>query len=126
MNIINIFWLSSLSPNMMTIYRVPQKRSVISKCHMVCVIAPVLLSYKRNVLWFQEIECIAIILSIINCLSTKGSRDINRTFYTSQADMCSVSFSHSLANVVRLTAQCHISVPYMATHNILYLKSGSR
>ena len=43
-----------------------------------------------------------------------------------QADMFSVSFSLSLANVVRLTAQCHISVPFMATHNILYLKSGSR
>jgi hypothetical protein len=48
------------------------------------------------------------------------------TFYTSQADMCTVSFSKSLANVVRLTAQCHILVPFKATHNILYLNSGSR
>jgi hypothetical protein len=39
-------------------------------------------------------------------------------FYTSQADMFSVSFSQSLANVVQLTAQCHISVPFKATHTI--------
>jgi hypothetical protein len=52
------------------------KNVVISKCHMLHVIAPVLLSYKRNVLWFQEIKFIAIILSI---------KDINMNFYTSRA-----------------------------------------